>query len=444
MPIFTKGTFTMYDDLHLKDFIDREALEKHQLTQLQMILKRVYENVPFYKRVFDEKGIKPEDLKHLSDLSKFPFTTKYDLRDEYPFGLFSSPMKEVVRIHASSGTTGKPVVVGYTQNDLKIWSEVMLRALHCVGLTSTDIVQNTYGYGLFTGGLGAHYGLERLGCTVIPMGGGNTEKQIMAIHDFGVTAICVTPSYFANVVEVAEKQGTPIKGSTLKRGIFGAEPWSKEMRQYIEEKAGIQAFDIYGLSEVIGPGVAIQCDAPEHFLHIFEDHFYPEIINPETGEVLPEGEEGELVFTMITKEAIPLIRYRTRDITRLHYAKCACGRTLVRMERIARRSDDMLIIRGINLFPSQIEEILLSTQGVTPYYQIIVSRSGALDELEIKVEMQPECFSDEIKTLEKLQNSIRSRIKSLYGLSAKITLVEPNHIARSDGKAKRVIDLRNN
>lgn len=433
----------MNEQLYLKDYIDRDALRHYQFEALRKTLERVYNNVPFYKQKFQELGVTPADFKQLSDLSKFPFTTKYDLRDHYPFGLFSSPISDVVRIHASSGTTGKPTVVGYTKNDLDIWSEVLVRSFQCAGLTHNDVVQNAYGYGLFTGGLGAHYGLERLGCTVVPMSGGNTEKQILAIRDFGVTALCGTPSYFMHIIEVAEKMGHPIKNSKLKTCIFGAEPWTNEMRRYVEEHAGVRAFDIYGLSEVIGPGVAMECEMHNRELHIFEDHFYPEIIDPDTGAVLPEGAEGELVFTMITKEALPLIRYRTRDITRLHYEKCGCGRTLVRMERVARRSDDMLIIRGVNLFPSQIEEVLLETEGTTPHYQIVVTREGALDLLEVRVELSAEYFSDEIKKLESLRRQIQERIKSLYGLSAKISLVEPETLGRSQGKAKRVLDLRN-
>lgn len=433
----------MKEELYLKDFLDRDSLAQLQFKRLKATLERVYTNVPFYRDAFNQAGVTPNDLKSLADLAKFPFTTKSDLRDEYPFGLFSSDMRDVVRIHASSGTTGKPTVVGYTKNDLSIWSEVLVRSFECVGLSCHDVVQNAYGYGLFTGGLGAHYGLERLGCTVIPMSGGNTEKQIMAIHDFGVTAMCVTPSYFMHLSETADKLGRPLKKSKLKTGIFGAEPWTEEMRTYIQEHSGITAYDIYGLSEVIGPGVAMECTAHERKLHIFEDHFYPEIINPITGEVVPHGEEGELVFTMITKEALPLIRYRTRDITRLYYDKCSCGRTIVRMERVARRSDDMLIIRGINLYPSQIEEILLGTEGATPHYQLVVTRTGALDNLEIRVELTPEYFSDEIRKLESLKAGIQTRIKSLYGLNAKIALVEPGSIERSEGKAKRVIDMRN-
>jgi phenylacetate-CoA ligase len=431
----------MREELFLKDFLDRQSLEHIQLQRLRETLQRVYDNVPFYRQSFDEKGVKPEDLRTLADLRHFPFTQKKDLRDHYPFGLFSTKMEKVVRVHASSGTTGKPIVVGYTRDDIDIWSEVMVRSLQCLGLTPKDVVQNSYGYGLFTGGLGAHYGLERLGCTVIPMSGGNTEKQIMIMNDFGATAICCTPSYFLHMAEEAEAMGLPIRESKLKCGIFGAEPWSEEMRAQIEKQTGIRAMDIYGLSEVIGPGVACECEARAG-LHVFEDHFYPEIVDPETGEPKAPGESGELVFTMITKEALPFIRYRTRDITTLHYEKCACGRTIVRMDKVSHRSDDMLIIRGVNLYPSQVESILLDVEGIQPHYQLVVTRAGAMDDLEVKVEVTPEIFSDEIKVLEGLRRKIQFHMKSLLGLSAKVTLVEPGSIERSAGKAKRVLDLR--
>lgn len=431
----------MREDLFLKDYLDRDSLRQIQLERLRETLERVYAKVPFYREAFAEKGVTPADLKTLEDLSKFPFTLKTDLRDNYPFGMFSADMSEVVRIHASSGTTGKPTVVGYTKNDIAIWSEVMTRTFQCIGIGPRDVVQNAYGYGLFTGGLGAHYGLERLGCTVIPMSGGNTEKQLVVMNDFGTTAICCTPSYFLYLVEQAEKIGKPIQQTKLKKGIFGAEPWSTEMRQRIEADTGVKAFDIYGLSEVIGPGVSSECEA-QSGLHIFEDHFYPEIIDPDTGETKAPGERGELVFTMITKEALPLIRYRTRDITALHYEKCSCGRTIVRMDRVSHRSDDMLIVRGVNLFPSQVEEILLEAKGTTPHYLLVLTRSGELDDLEVRVEVTPETFSDEVKVLEGLRNGIRERMKSLIGLSAKVTLVEPGTIERSVGKAKRVLDLR--
>jgi phenylacetate-CoA ligase len=433
----------MREDLFLKDFLDRDGLRQIQLQRLRDTLERVYARVPFYRQSFDQAGVKPADLRTLADLGRFPFTLKTDLRDHYPFGLFATPLSEVVRIHASSGTTGKPTVVGYTAEDIRIWSEVMVRTFQCIGIGPEDVVQNAYGYGLFTGGLGAHYGLERLGATVIPMSGGNTEKQLLVLQDFGVTAICSTPSYFLHLAEAAEKDGLPLNRTRLKVGVFGAEPWSVAMRQRIEQMTGISAFDIYGLSEVIGPGVSSECSAKDG-LHIFEDHFYPEIIDPETGMVLPEGAEGELVFTMITKQALPLIRYRTRDITSLRYGKCPCGRTIVRMNRVSHRSDDMLIVRGVNLFPSQIESLLLDVEGTTPHYLIVVTRTGALDDLEVKVEVSSAVFSDEIRGLERLRAVLHERMKSLYGLTAKVTLVEPGTIERSMGKAKRVLDLRTN
>ncbi len=429
-------------DLLLKDYVDRRALERIQLERLRNTLERVYANVPFYKKSFDEHGVKPSDLKTLADLGKFPFTMKKDLRDNYPFGLLACPRKDVVRIHASSGTTGKPTVVCYTKTDLDIWAETLCRTLQMGGLTENDIVQIGYGYGLFTGGLGAHYGAERLGCSVVPAGGGNTEKQLMLIRDFGVTAVCCTPSFFIHMIEVAEKMGVNFKETKLRHGFFGAEPWTAEMRRIIEEKTGVQAHDIFGLSEIMGPGVANDCEY-HNGLHVFEDHYYPEIIDPDTGEVLPPGHEGELVFTNLTKTGMPLIRYRTRDISSLTYEKCKCGRTLVRMARVSRRSDDMLIIRGVNLFPGQVESVLLDIDGVSPNYQLVVTRTKALDELEIKVEVVPQLFTDEVGVLEKLRALIAANVKKMIGLSAKITLVEPGGLERSTGKAKRVIDLRN-
>ena len=431
----------MIDDLHLNDFAERQAMERLQLARMRETLERVYANVPFYRRAFDRVGVKPSDLKSLKDLAKFPFTQKTDLRDNYPFGLIAAPMKDIVRIHASSGTTGKPTVVCYTRNDLSAWAETTSRALRMGGITEEDIVQVSYGYGLFTGGLGLHGGCERLGCTVIPMGGGATEKQLMLIRDFGVTGICCTPSFFIHIIEEARRLGVDLRETKLRVGFFGAEPWTEEMRQTIEQSTGIVAHDIFGLSEVAGPGVAGDCEC-RCGLHVFEDHYYPEIIDPETGEVKAPGEEGELVFTSLTKTGMPLIRYRTHDISALHYERCGCGRTLVRMDRISRRSDDMLIIRGVNLFPSQVESVLLSIPGFAPQYQLVVTREKALDELEVKVEVSPEVFSDEIKVLEGLRNELRLKMKQLIGLSAKITLVEPGQLERSAGKAKRVIDLR--
>ena len=430
------------NDLILKDFVDRKALEKIQLARLQDTVTRLYENVPFYHKAFDEKNVKPRDLVTLADLGKFPTTIKTDLRDHYPFGLLAVPQKDIVRIHASSGTTGNPTVVCYTKKDIDIWAETMARALICSGVTEDDIVQVGYGYGLFTGGLGAHYGAERLGASVIPMGGGSTEKQLMLIRDFGTTVICCTPSFFIHLIEEAEKIGLDFHNTKLRLGVFGAEPWTEGMRDLIQQKTGIKAHDVFGLSEIMGPGVAMDCEAHDG-LHIFEDHYYPEILNPDTGEVLPPGEEGELTLTTITKTGMPLLRYRTHDISRLCYEKCSCGRTLVRMEKVRRRSDDMLIIRGVNLFPSQVESVLLTVKGVEPHYQLVVTRTKAMDELEIKVEVQPAMFEDAVKGLEQLRAEIGNHIKQIIGLNAKITLVEPGTIERSSGKAKRVIDLRN-
>ena len=431
----------MISDLHLKDFVDRKALEALQLQRMKETLQRVYQNVPFYRQAFTRAGVKPDDLKKLSDLAKFPFTLKSDLRDHYPYGLLAVPMKDIVRIHASSGTTGKPTVVCYTRSDLELWAETVCRVFRMGGVTEQDIVLVSYGYGLFTGGLGAHYGAEHLGCSVIPMGGGATEKQLLLIKDFGVTVICCTPSFFIHIMEEAEKSGFDLKNANLRVGFFGAEPWTPEMRQRIEQGAGIAARDIFGLSEIIGPGVSSDCECCAG-LHVFEDHYYPEIIDPDTGEVKNPGEEGELVFTTISKTGMPLIRYRTRDISRLCYDKCDCGRTLVRMDKVKRRSDDMLIIRGVNLFPSQIESVLLSVKGTEPHYQLVVTREKAMDDLEVRVEVTALVFSDEVRGLESLRSEIQSKIKQLIGLSAKVTLVEPGQIERSTGKAKRVLDLR--
>jgi phenylacetate-CoA ligase len=388
----------------------------------------------------DERGLTPASIRSLEDLPKMPFTVKTDLRDTYPFGLFASPMEEIVRLHASSGTTGKPIVVAYTKSDLDVWSEVMVRAFVACGMHRGDVLQNAYGYGLFTGGLGAHYGGEALGATVIPISGGNTERQLMVMQDFGVTAISCTPSYFLFLIESARETGVDL--SKLRVGVFGAEPWSEAMRERIQEESGIRAHDIYGLSEIIGPGVGIECQQ-QRGLHIFEDHFYPEIIDPDTGEVLPEGKEGELVLTTLSKQAMPMIRYRTRDITAIVSDRCACGRTLRRIRRIGRRSDDMLIIRGVNVFPSQVETALLRVEGTLPHYQIVLTRDKGLDQMEVKVEVTPELFSDEIRALEALQHKLEASIENILGLRVKVTLAEPRTLARSEGKAKRVTDLRN-
>ena len=422
--------------------LPREALEALQLKRLVATAKRVYARVPFYKKTFDGAGIKPSDIKSLKDLRRLPFTNKIDLRDNYPFGLFAVPMEQVVRIHASSGTTGKPTVVGYTRRDIDTWAGLMARSLAAAGAHKNDIIHNAYGYGLFTGGLGVHYGAEKLGASVIPISGGNSKRQIVIMQDFGSTVLTCTPSYALSLAETAEEMGVDFKKLKLKVGIFGAEPWSEKMRDDIEGKLNIQAIDIYGLSEVIGPGVSIECLEAKRGLHIFEDHFIPEIIDPKNGEVLPYGQKGELVFTTITKEAFPLIRYRTRDISVLYAEPCKCGRTHVRMERVSGRSDDMLIIRGVNVFPSQIESVLMNIEGVEPHYLLIVDRQGALDTLEVHVEVNEKVFSDEVKNLQSLGRRIEKDIKDLLGVNAGVKLVEPKTLQRSEGKAQRVIDKR--
>ncbi len=420
----------------------REALEALQLKRLQNTVERVYNLVPFYKNRFDKLSLKPEDIKTLDDLKRLPFTIKQDLRDNYPFGLFTLPLEQVVRVHASSGTTGKPTVVGYSKRDIELWSNLMARSFAAAGVTRGDIIQNAYGYGLFTGGLGAHYGGEKLGATVIPISGGNTQKQIMIMQDFGSTVLTATPSYVLYLAESAHDMGVTQDKIKLKVGILGAEPWTEEMREAIEKKLGIDAIDIYGLSEIMGPGVAIECKEAKHGLHIWEDAFIPEIIDPDTQEVLKDGEEGELVITTITKEAFPLIRYRTHDITRIIKEPCICGRTHKRIARIKGRSDDMLIIRGVNIFPSQIESLLVDIEGIEPHYQLIVDRINNLDVLEVKVEVSEKVFSDEIRKLQSLQKKIEKDVKDLYGINVKVTLSEPKSLARFEGKAKRVIDKR--
>jgi phenylacetate-CoA ligase len=422
--------------------LPRVGLESIQLSRLKRLVARVYETVAPYRAKMDAVGVKPDAIQSLVDLQKLPFTVKDDLRDNYPFGLFTVPMEQVVRVHASSGTTGKPTVVGYTRKDIKTWAGVMARALTCAGATSRDMIHNAYGYGLFTGGLGAHYGAERLGATVIPVSGGNTKRQITIMQDFRSSVLLSTPSYALNLADAMAELGVDPKTLALRVGVFGAEPWSENMRSEVERKLNIRAVDIYGLSEVIGPGVAMQCLETDRGLHIFEDHFLPEIIDPDTGEVLPPGEKGELVFTTLTKEAFPLIRYRTKDISRLIYEKCACGRTMVRMEKVTGRTDDMLIIRGVNVFPSQVEHVLMGTEGVEPHYQIVVNREGNLDTMVVRVEVSEALFSDEIKTLEKLSSKIQTDIKDLLGVTCKVQLVEPRSIQRSEGKAQRVVDNR--
>ena len=420
----------------------RAALESIQLKRLQATLQRVCAQVPFYRDKFKQAGLVPGDIRSLDDLHRIPFTTKQDLRDNYPYKMFAAPMDTIVRIHASSGTTGQPTVVGYTARDIRMWSDLMARSLVAGGATRGDIIHNAYGYGLFTGGLGVHYGAERLGASVIPVSGGNTKRQIVIMKDFGPTILTATPSYTLYLAEIAEEMGVSFKDLNFKFGIFGAEPWSETMRVEIERELGITAVDIYGLSEVMGPGVAIECHEVQDGLHVFEDHFIAEIINPDTGAVLPYGETGELVFTSLTKEAFPVIRYRTRDITALNPEPCACGRTHVRMARVSGRSDDMLIIRGVNVFPSQIESVLLDNGEVTPHYQLIVDRQGTLDTLTVQVEISPELFADEVRKLQELEKKIAVTIKELLGVSAAVRLVEPKTIQRSQGKAVRVIDNR--
>ena len=423
------------------DYLPVAQLRQLQLQRLQATVRRAYEHVEMFRKRMDQRKLGPSDIGRLDDVKKLPFTVKADLRDTYPFGLFASPMRDVVRLHASSGTTGKPIVVAYTRQDVEVWSSVMVRTFAACGLHEGDIIQNAYGYGLFTGGLGAHYGAEALGATVIPISGGNTDRQIMVMKDFGVTAICCTPSYFIHLMERARELGGDMKALPLRVGVFGAEPWTQAMRERIEAESGIKAYDIYGLTEIIGPGVAIEC-SHQHGLHVFEDHFYPEIINPETGEALPDGSEGELVLTTLSKLAMPMIRYRTRDITSLIAEPCPCGRTIRRMKRISRRSDDMFIIRGVNVFPSQVETALLSVEGTMPHYQIVLTREKGLDRMEVQVEVTPEVFSDKIRAMEDLQAKISKALENTLGLHVEVALVEPRTIQRSEGKAKRVIDNR--
>ncbi|WP_445397789.1 phenylacetate--CoA ligase PaaK [Zobellella sp. An-6] len=415
-----------------------DELRSLQLARLQKTLHHAYENVPMYKRKFDEAGVHPSDCKTLEDLNKFPFTTKQDLRDNYPFGLFAVPMEKIVRLHASSGTTGKPTVVGYTQHDIDVWADVVARSLRAAGLSARDKIHVAYGYGLFTGGMGAHYGAERLGATVIPMSGGQTEKQAQLIQDFQPDAIMVTPSYCLNIIDELERQmGGSASACSLRVGVFGAEPWTNGMRAEIEQRLGIDALDIYGLSEVMGPGVAMECLASKDGPTIWEDHFYPEIINSENGAVLADGELGELVFTTITKEGLPVIRYRTRDLTRLLPGS---ARTMRRMDKITGRSDDMLIIRGVNVFPSQVEEQILKFPQLTPHYQLEVSRHGHLDSLMVKVELRHDCASADLHSL---GHQLKHRIKAMIGISTQIDIVGEGQLPRSEGKATRVLDLRN-
>ena len=417
---------------------DKEAL---QLERLQMAVKRAYESVPYYKRRFDELGIKPEDIKTLKDIEKLPFTTKDDLRDAYPFGMFAVPRKEIVEVHTSSGTTGKPTVSGYTRGDLEIWGEVMARGLCMFGVTDDDIIQNTHGYGLFTGGFGVHYGAQKMGATVIPISTGQTKRQIEIMQDFGTSVMIFTPSYGLYLAEEIEEEGVNTKTMGLKAIGFGAEMWTEEMRQEIQKRFNAPAYNIYGLTEVMGPGVGLECSEKDG-LHISEDHFYPEIIDSQTHDVLPDGERGELVLTTLTREGTPLIRFRTKDVTKLTRGKCGCGRTLVKMDRVTGRTDDMMKIRGVSVFPSQIEKALLRIDEVEPHYQIIVTRPHLMDEVEVQVEASESLFSDEIKELVGIREKIEDYIHSEIGLRVKVTLVEPKTLPRSEGKAVRVIDKR--
>jgi phenylacetate-CoA ligase len=418
---------------------ERQAL---QTERLKATIKRAYAKVPYYRQKFDEMNLKPSDIKTLKDINKLPFITKADLRKAYPFEMFAVPMQDIVEVHTSSGTTGKPVVAGYTLGDIDMWGDIIARALTMAGGGKEDIIQNAYGYGLFTGGLGLHYGARKLGATVIPISAGNTKRQLEIMRDFGTTILSCTPSYALYMAEVAEEMGISTKKLKLKAGIFGAEMWTDKMRQEIEKRLHITALDIFGLTEIIGPGVAMECPCKKG-LHICEDHFYPEIISPDTLEPLPDGEKGELVLTTLTREGMPMLRFRTKDLSSLHREKCECGRTLVRMERISGRSDDMMKIRGVIVFPSQIEKALLEFSGVEPYYQIIITRPKFLDELEVKVESSKKLFSDEVKRIEEIRQAMENKIEKTIGLRVKVTLVEPKTLPRSEGKAKRVIDMRN-
>jgi phenylacetate-CoA ligase len=430
-----------WDTVH--ETLPREDMEKLQLKRLQNVVELVYNNVEYYRHKFDAANVKPSDIKSLDDIRRLPFTDKEDLRNNYPYKMFAAPLDDVVRIHASSGTTGKPTVVGYTRTDVDIWAETMARSFTAAGLTHRDIIQNAFGYGLFTGGLGAHYGIERIGASVIPVSGGNSKRQVMFLKDFAPTGVCCTPSYAASLLDAARDEGIDLRKLPVRAGVFGAEPWSVQMRREIEEGWGMTATDIYGLSEIIGPGVSFECSEAQNGLHVNEDHFYVEVIDPNTGEVVPDGEKGELVFTTITKEAIPLIRYRTRDISSVDRSPCRCGRTLVKMNKVFGRTDDMLIIRGVNVFPSQIEAVLLDRADTLPYYQIVVDKKGALDTVEVLVEVAEEIFvTDEIRNLQRTEDLLEKSIKDNIGITAKVRLVEPKTIIRSEGKAQRVIDKR--
>jgi phenylacetate-CoA ligase len=440
-----------------EETIGRDEMRRIQLGKLQKKVGYIYERNAVYRKWLDNAGVKPGAIGSLDDMRRLPFTTKQHIRDQYPFGLFCASMEDIVEFHATSGTTGKPVVVPYTRNDIELWTEVMARACTGAGITKNDIVQNIYGYGLFTGGLGTHYGAIRVGATVLPMSGGNSQRQIMLMQDLGSTVVTATPSFLMHLHEVGEQMGVDFKKMKLRIGLFGAEPWSESMRLAIEEKFGLKACDMYGLTEMIGPGVSFECHEIRNGLHVNEDFFYPEVINPETCEPLPPGEKGELVLTTIGNEGMPLLRYRTRDITRLIHDRCACGRTLVRMERISGRTDDMLIIRGVNFFPSQVESIILKREGVSPHYMVVVDRQGSMDEVEVRIEVTEEFMAKagadvlkgsekeilkDVATARKKIDNLKRDIKDIVGISAKVTLVPPGTIPRSEGKAKRVEDRR--
>ena len=424
-------------DLDPIEIASRDEIAALQLERMKWSVRHAYDNVPFYRASFDAKGVHPDDLKTLADLARFPFTVKQDLRDNYPFGLFAVPREQIIRIHASSGTTGKPTVVGYTKNDIEVWASMVARSMRASGTRPGDMVHVAYGYGLFTGGLGAHYGAEKLGCTVIPVSGGMTARQVTLIEDFRPTTIMVTPSYMLNILEEYQRQGLDPRNSPLEVGIFGAEPWTNKMRQEVEQAFDMHAVDIYGLSEVMGPGVANECVETKDGLHIWEDHFYPEIINPETGEVLPDGEMGELVFTTLTKEGLPIIRYRTRDLTRL---LPGTARSMRRIEKITGRSDDMIILRGVNVFPTQVEEQVLATEGLAPYFQIELFRSGRMDAMRVVVESVP--GATDKPSRDAAGKALGKRIKDIIGISTEIEVHEPGNVPRSEGKAVRVVDRR--
>lgn len=419
----------------------REQLESLQLERLKNLLVRVYDNVAAYRAKYDEAGFDPRSVKGLDDLARVPFTVKDDLRAAYPYGFFAVPLRDIVRVHSSSGTTGQITVVGYTKGDIDRWADLMARTFACAGATPEDVVQVTYGYGLFTGGLGAHYGSERLGALTIPVSGGNTKRQVQILKDFGTTVLACTPSYALLIAETAVDMGIDPCALPLRVGVFGAEPWSENMRSQIQDALGIKAIDIYGLSEVMGPGVASEC-VHQNGLHVFEDHFLVEIIDPETLQPLPDGEVGEVVFTTLTKEGIPVVRYRTRDISRVIPETCECGRTFRRIERVTGRTDDMLIVRGVNVYPSQIEQVLVGIPKVAPHYQVVLTKSGSMDHVEVHVEVSPDFEFDEVKELERLQRTVKGEIESALAVSIAVKLVEPKSIARSEGKAKRVVDLR--